>query len=67
MEGDISYKDYVDIRMRYSHKGNCDYFNDNLRRKIKKVNLSPFDRSGVITIMVWVLKEDTYFSSQLDV
>ena len=47
--------------MRYSGGGNCIYFNDDLRRKIRKVNLSPFDGSGVITAQSWVLKADTYF------
>ena len=57
MEGDISYKDYVDLRMRYSGRGNYSYFNDDLRRKIGKVNLSPFDGSGVITTQAWVLRD----------
>ena len=61
MEGDISYRDYVDLRMRYSCQGNRSYFNDDLRRKIGKVNLSTFDGSGVITTQSWVLKADTYF------
>ena len=61
MEGDISYRDYVDLRMRYSGGGNRGYFNDDLRRKIGKVNLSPFDGSRVITAQSWVLKVDTYF------
>ena len=61
MEGDISYRDYVDLRMRYSGGGNHGYFNDDLKRKIGKVNLSPFDGSGVITAQSWVLKADTYF------
>jgi hypothetical protein len=26
MEGDISYEDYVDLRMIYSGRGNCGYF-----------------------------------------
>jgi len=46
--------------MRYSGGGNHSYFNDDLRRKIKKVNLSPFDGYGVITAQSWVLKVDTY-------
>ena len=61
MEGDISYRDYGDLRMRYSGGGNRGYFNDDLRRKIGKVNLWPFDGSGVITAQSWVLKVDTYF------
>ena len=61
MEGDISYKDYVDLRMRYSGGRNRGYFNDDLMRKIEKVNLSPFDGSGVITAQSWALKVDTYF------
>lgn len=51
----------VDLRMRYSGGGNRGYFNDDLRRKIGKVNLSPFDGSGVITTQSWFLKVDTYF------
>ena len=39
MEGDISYRDYVDLRMRYLGGGNHGYFNNDLRRKIEKVNL----------------------------
>ena len=58
MEGDISYKDYVDLRMRYL---NCGYFNDDLKRKIGKVNLSPFDGFGAITAQAWVMKADMYF------
>ena len=61
MEGDISYRDYVDLRMRYFGGGNRGYFNDDFRRKIGKVNLLPFDGSGVITAWSWVLKVDTYF------
>lgn len=61
MEGDISYRDYVDLRMRYCGRGNHAYFNDDLRRKIGNVNLLPFDGSGVITAQSWVLKVDTYF------
>ena len=61
MEGDISYRDYVDLRMRYFGGGNCSYFNDDLRRKIGKVNLLPFDGFGVITAQSCVLNADTYF------
>ena len=61
MEGDISYRDYVDLRMRYSSGGNCGYFNDDHRRKIGKVNLLPFDGSGAITAQAWILKTETYF------
>jgi len=64
MEDDTSYRDYVDQRMRYSGGGNRGYFNDNLMRKIRKVNLSPFDGSGAITAQARVLKANTYF--QLD-
>ena len=28
MKGDISYREYVDLRIRYSGGGNCSYFND---------------------------------------
>ena len=49
-EEDISYKDYADLRMRYAGGGNRGgYFNDDLRRKLSKVNLSPFDGSGSIS------------------
>ena len=58
---DISYKDYADLRMRYSGGGNRGYFNDDLTRKLSKVNLSPFDRSGSISTQAWVMKADTYF------
>ena len=57
----ISYKDYADLRMKYSGGGNRGYFNDDLRRKVSKVNLSPFDRSGSIFAQAWVMKADTYF------
>ena len=62
LEEDISYKDYADLRMRYlggRNKGR--YFNDDLRRKLSKVNLSPFDGSGSILAQAWVMKSDTYF------
>ena len=49
MEGDISYRDYVDLGMRYFGEGNHGYFNDDLMRKIRKVNLSPFNGSRAIT------------------
>ena len=68
MEGNISCKDYVDLRMRYSGGGNRGYFNDDLRRKIGKVNLSPFNRFGVVTRFTthaWALKADTYFQLNL--
>ena len=58
---DISYKDYADLRMRYLGGGNRGYFNNNLRRKLSKVSLSPFDRSGSISAQAWVMKADTYF------
>ena len=58
---DISYKDYADLRMRYSGSRNRDYFNDDLRRKLSKVNLSPFDGSGSIFAQAWVIKADTHF------
>ena len=62
LEEDISYKDYADLRMRYAggeNKGG--YFNDDLRRKLSKVNLSPFDGLGFISAQAWVMKADTYF------
>ena len=47
LEGDITYKHYVDLKMRYSGCNNRGgYYNENLRRKIKKINLSTFDGSG---------------------
>ena len=62
LEEDISYKDYVDLRMRYTRGGNKGgYFNNDLRRKLSKVNLSPFDGSGSISAQAWVMKADTYF------
>ncbi len=61
MEGDISYREYVDLRMRYPSQENHGYSNDDLRRKIIKVNLLPFDGSRVIAAQSCVLKEDTYF------
>ena len=57
---DIFYKDYADLRMRYLG-GNRGYFNDDLRRKLSKVNLSPFDGSGSISAQDWVMKADTCF------
>ena len=59
-EQDISYKDYANLRMKYSGGENKGYFND-LRRKLSKVNLSPFDGSGSISAQAWVMKADTYF------
>ena len=56
---DILYKDYAHLRMRYSEGGNRGYFNDDLRRKLSKVNLSPFDGSGSIFAQAWVMKADT--------
>lgn len=47
--------------MRYSGGGNRRYFNDDLRRKLSKVNMSPFDGSGSIFEQAWVMKADTYF------
>lgn len=61
LEEDISYKDYADLRMRYSGGGNRGYFNDDLRRKLSKVNLSPFDGLGSILVQAWVMKSNTYF------
>lgn len=62
LEEDISYKDYADLRMRYSAAGNRGgYFNDDLRRKLSKVNLFPFDGSGSISTQAWVMKVDAYF------
>ena len=62
LEEDISYKDYADLRMRDAGGGNRGgYFNDDLRRKLSKVNLSPFDGSGSISTQAWVMKADTYF------
>ena len=61
LEEDISYRDYADLRMRYLGGGNKGYFNDDLRRKLSKVNLSPFDGSKTIFAKEWVIKADTYF------
>ena len=61
MEEDISYKDYKDLRMRYSWGRNRGYFSDDLRWKLSKVNLSPFDGSKSISVQAWVMKVDTYF------
>ena len=61
LEEDIFYKDYADLRMRYSRGRNRGYFNDDLRRKLSKVNLSPFDGSGSISAQAWVMKADTFF------
>ena len=47
--------------MRYSGGGNRGYFNDDLRRKLSKVNLSPFDGSRSISAQAWVMKANTYF------
>ncbi len=47
--------------MRYSGGRNRGYFNDDLRRKLSKVNLSPFDRSGSISMQAWVMKADSHF------
>ena len=61
LEEDISYKDYADLRMRYLGGGNKGYFNNDLRRKLNKVNLSPLDKSGSIFVQAWVMKVNTYF------
>ena len=61
LEKDISYKDYTDLRMRYSRGGNRGYFNDDLWKKLSKVNLSPFDGSGSVSAQAWVMKVNTYF------
>ena len=47
--------------MRYSRGGNRGYFNNDLRRKLSKVNLSPFDGSGSTSAQVWVMKANIYF------
>ena len=48
--------------MRYAGGGNRGgSFNDDLRRKLSKVNLSPFDGSGSISAQAWVMKAYTYF------
>ncbi len=47
--------------MRYLEGGNRGHFNDDLRRKLSKVNLSPFDESGSVSVQVWVMKADSYF------
>ena len=47
--------------MRYSGGRNRGYFNDDLKRQLSKVNLSPFDGSGSISVQVCVIKADTYF------
>ena len=47
--------------MRYSGGGNRGYFNNDLRRKLSKLNLSPFDGSGSISAQAWVMKAYTYF------
>ena len=41
------------------------YFNDDLRRKLSKVNLSLFDGLGSISVQAWVMKADTYFQLNL--
>ena len=62
LEEDISYKDCANLRMRYVGGGNRGgYFNDDLRRKLSKVNLSPFDGLSSISAQAWVMKVDTYF------
>ena len=47
--------------MQYSKGRNQGYFNKDLRRKMRKVNLSAFDRSRSIFAQGWVMKVDTYF------
>ena len=60
-EEDISYKYYADLRMKYLRGKNRGYFNDDLRRKLSKINLSPFDGSKSIFVQAWVMKTDTYY------
>ena len=47
--------------MRYFGGGNRGHFNNDLKRKLSKVNISPFDGSGSISAQAWVMKADTYF------
>ena len=55
----LSFKDYVDLQMRYSRRqGN---YNDDIIRKIGKINLSCFDGFGYTSAWAWVQKVDTYF------
>ncbi len=61
MEGYISHKDYVELRMRYSNGGNYGHFSADLKRKLSKVNLSTFDRSRSISSQAWLMKADIYF------
>ena len=50
LEEDISYNGYADLRMRYGGgKNRGGYFNNDLRRKLSRVNMSPFDGSGSIS------------------
>ena len=65
MEGDISYKDYAELRMRYSRIGNRVYFNDDLKRKLSKVNLLSFDGLGSMSAQAWLMKVDTFFQLNL--
>ena len=64
-EEDISYKDYADLRMRYFGGENQGYFNNDLRRKLNKVNMPPFDKYGSISAQAWVMKIDIYFQLNL--
>ncbi len=61
MEEDISYKNYAKFKMRYSRGKNRGCFNNDLRSKLSKVNLSQFDGSGSMSTQAWVMKVDTYF------
>lgn len=46
LEGDISFKDYVELRMKYSSgrsRGYYGHYNNDIKRKVGKINLSSFD------------------------
>ena len=61
MEGEISYKDYAKLIIRYFDGSNCGHFNDDLKRKLSKVNMSLFDGFGSIYAQAWVIKVNIYF------
>lgn len=44
--------------MGYFGTGNKGYFNDDLKRKLRKVNLSSFDGLGSMSAQAWVMKVD---------
>lgn len=57
----MSFREYVDLRMRHRpHRGGR-VSNYDLQKKVGKVSIPYFDGSGKPTARAWVQKLDTYF------